>query len=99
MEGVSEKGNPILTDICKCTGNVSAVHLECLKFWINQNITAEETHYGIVLKWTKAFECQICKDALPMRLIINNRIIEMFTLIRPEIPYIILEVHYLPLCL
>lgn len=80
-----------LTNICKCAGNSQAVHLECMRYWVDSNITREETQFGLSLKWKKQHECTICKESLPIRVQFENEYFDLFTLERPELQYILVE--------
>ncbi|CAK67239.1 unnamed protein product (macronuclear) [Paramecium tetraurelia] len=56
MEGRQSKDQLFLTNICRCAGNGQAVHLDCLRYWVDSNITKEETQFGLTLKWNKQHE-------------------------------------------
>ncbi|CAD8199085.1 unnamed protein product [Paramecium octaurelia] len=91
MEGNQNRDQLFLTNICKCAGNSQAVHLECMRYWVDSNITSEETQFGLSLKWKKQHECTICKESLPLRVQFENEYFDLFTLERPELQYILVE--------
>ncbi|CAD8127797.1 unnamed protein product [Paramecium sonneborni] len=91
MEGIQSKDQLFLTNICRCVGNSQAVHLDCMRYWVDSNITREETQFGLSLKWNKSHECSICKESLPVRVQYENEYFDLFTLERPELQYILIE--------
>ncbi|CAD8211543.1 unnamed protein product [Paramecium octaurelia] len=91
MEGRQSKDQLFLTNICRCAGNGQAVHLDCLRYWVDSNITKEETQFGLTLKWNKQHECSICKESLPIRVQYEDEYFDLFTLDRPDLQYILVE--------
>ncbi|CAD8126479.1 unnamed protein product [Paramecium sonneborni] len=91
MEGRQCKEQLFLTNICRCAGNGQAVHLDCLRYWVDSNIIKEETQFGLILKWIKQHECSICKETLPIRVQYEDQYFDLFTLERPDLQYILVE--------
>lgn len=54
-------GNPLIS-LCKCSGSMKFIHLECLKGWINSKKTVKSTNQAITYTW-KAYEWELCKSS------------------------------------
>ena len=82
--------NPLL-NVCKCQGSVAFIHLECLKHWLDSKLITKTYAYLIVHSF-KDLKCEICKEILPERIKINNKVQYLIDLKLPtEEEYIILE--------
>jgi len=55
--------NPLIS-ICKCSGSMKFIHLECLKEWLNMGLSLKITENVCSFYW-KSFSCEICKSHYP----------------------------------
>ena len=55
--------NPILCP-CSCTGTAGGIHLNCLKQWLQTKLDVKKENNIVTYTW-KAFNCELCKTALP----------------------------------
>jgi hypothetical protein len=58
-------GNPLFS-ICKCSGSMRFIHLNCVKTWIAVKLTTKKQGYLTTYYW-KTFECEICKHSYPCK--------------------------------
>lgn len=56
-----EDKNPLIS-VCKCSGSMKFIHLECLKGWIDSKKTVKSTISSVTYTW-KAYECELCKSS------------------------------------
>ncbi|KAM3129655.1 hypothetical protein pb186bvf_018266 [Paramecium bursaria] len=93
MESKFDPNNPYLQQLCKCIGNIKDVHFDCLKAWVNTRIERRDTGNTIQYEWDKAMECDVCKEAFPARIFVNQiqNGFHLIDIVRPEFPYIIFE--------
>ncbi|CAG9328886.1 unnamed protein product [Blepharisma stoltei] len=75
---------------CKCAGTMKYVHINCLKEWLKNRITARETPKAISYYW-KDFSCELCKTKLPSIIQIGGQQYELIGFTHPTKPFIILE--------
>lgn len=86
---IDEENNPLITP-CKCSGSVQYIHVQCLKQWLKSKVLIKDYKYfTVIIK--KKFECEICKENLPDALLINNKLINLFTYKKPKNDYLIWE--------
>lgn len=89
MGEIDEENNPLIAP-CKCLGSVQYIHVQCLKHWLKTKIIIKDYKYfTVIIK--KKFECEICKENLPEALMINNKLINLFTYKKPKNDYLIWE--------
>lgn len=73
---------------CKCSGSSRAVHLVCLKTWIEHKVTS--TGSGRVINYNlNKFNCEICLSPFPVMIKTGDHIHDLITINRPKGPYII----------
>jgi E3 ubiquitin-protein ligase DOA10 len=81
--------NPLLR-VCKCSGTVAFIHLNCLREWMTckkqERITPTYASY-----YWRAFECELCKSALPLSIKVDGEILNLFSFDRPESSYLVLS--------
>ena len=62
-----------MINLCKCTGSISAVHFQCLKYWMNTKLTKKQNEKDTVFSYNmKSFNCEICKTPYPCKILIFN---------------------------
>jgi len=62
--------NPLLS-LCKCTGTLKYIHLNCIKLWINSKLIKTNIQ-GIQSYYWKLYECEVCKTQYPCKYRYNN---------------------------
>lgn len=55
--------NPLISP-CSCIGTVAAIHLKCLKEWLETKRTMK-VHRGQVIIKFKKLDCELCKQVFP----------------------------------
>lgn len=58
-EGNEKEFNPLISP-CNCTGTMKAIHLKCLKQWLDSK-RSMKVHKGQVVIKFKKMECELCK--------------------------------------
>ncbi len=66
----STKENPMVS-ACKCTGSMKFMHVGCIKSWLNSKLLVGKGPHLVAYFW-RAFECEVCKEAYPMRVVHNG---------------------------
>lgn len=90
LEETDKMLNPLIS-VCKCTGSVAFIHLECLKKWLDSKLQTKVYAFLIVHSF-KDLNCEICNSNIPERIIIKNKVIYLINLKLPDDDdYIILE--------
>lgn len=85
----SDPNNPLISP-CKCSGSMKYVHLLCLQKWLASRMVSRNTENCITYSW-KSMECEICKCPYPFSFCNKGRETDLFSLERPEVPYLVLE--------
>ena len=88
-EGNANEFNPLISP-CNCTGTMKAIHLKCLKQWLESKRQIK-VHKGQVVIKFKKMECELCKQNFPFQLAHNQKIVDIVDIEKPDSNYIILE--------
>ncbi|CAK56779.1 unnamed protein product (macronuclear) [Paramecium tetraurelia] len=95
VDQAEDPANPYLTNLCGCQGQMSYVHYECLKAWVNfgNRITCKQTLNTVQYQWNQALECEICKVPLPARIYLENQPqpLQLVQIEKLDGPYVIFE--------
>jgi FHA domain/RING-variant domain len=75
---------------CNCKGSCEFVHIQCLKQWIRSKTLIKPTGCALTYLW-KNLECEVCKKGLPKKMKLNDQIIELVTIEKPQTAYLLLE--------
>lgn len=90
-ESKSNSKNPLIAP-CDCTGSSKWVHLECLREWLERNMTEYRTE-NCVTRVYKINSCEVCQTKFPDQVNIEGHKYEIFKVERPNgVPYLIMEV-------
>ncbi len=81
--------NPLISP-CKCAGTMKYIHLECLRHWLKNRVSIQETPQSAYYYW-KMLDCELCKQVLPSTIRVNEENIDMVNISKPTMPYIVLE--------
>lgn len=81
--------NPLISP-CKCTGTMKAIHLKCLRGWLETKCTRKIHKRQVIMKFKK-LDCELCKVKFPFKITYKNQIIDIVTVERPQNNFIILE--------
>lgn len=74
--------NPLVTP-CKCTGSLKHIHLECIRLWTNsKRVSYEEP--GLKSWFWSDLVCEICKSKLLLQMWVNNKLMELLDIQRPD---------------
>jgi len=84
-----DKFNPMISP-CHCSGTMGGIHLKCLRQWLEQNKNMKAVKGHVVLKYKK-INCELCRQKFPFSININNRIVDVIEVEKPQDNYIILE--------
>lgn len=84
-----DKFNPMISP-CHCSGTMGGIHLKCLRQWLEQNKNMKPVKGHVVLKYKK-INCELCKQKFPFSVNINNRIVDVIEVEKPQDNFIILE--------
>ena len=84
-----DKFNPMISP-CHCSGTMGGIHLKCLRQWLEQNKNMKAVKGHVVLKYKK-INCELCKQKFPFSVNINNRIVDVIEVEKPQENFIILE--------
>ena len=88
-ETCSDK-NPIL-QMCQCKGSSGAVHLECIRAYLHIKRNVYREGERVTSLFWKKFECEICRQGLPLSIEVNNEPMSLVNYEVPKTPHIILE--------
>lgn len=66
-----------LINICKCTGSVKYIHIDCLYKWIGKHIEFKTYNYLSIYKYSP-LQCEICKSEIPEHVKINKELIFLY---------------------
>ena len=66
-----------LINICKCTGSVKYIHIDCLYKWIGKHIEFKTYNYLSIYKYS-LLQCEICKSEIPEQVKINKELIYLY---------------------
>jgi hypothetical protein len=81
--------NPLISP-CKCAGTMKNIHLECLQEWLRSRVASKETPTSVYYYW-KTLECELCKEKFPSSVMVKDKPIDLISLKKPNMPYLILE--------
>lgn len=81
--------NPLFK-ACLCQGSVAYIHLVCLKNWLEQKRQSKVLECFHSFFW-KAFECEICKKALPLHVKIKGVLHDLVNYQKPQGNFIVLQ--------
>ena len=81
--------NPMISP-CHCSGTMGGIHLKCLREWLERNKSLKAVKGHVVLKYKK-INCELCKQKFPFSVNINNRIVDIIEVEKPQDNFIILE--------
>ena len=81
--------NPLVS-VCRCSGTMRFIHIECLQQWISSRITTNVTENSI-MKYLKSIHCELCKTKLPFTITANSACFDLMKGQKPQVPYLILE--------
>jgi len=72
-----------LVKVCKCTGSLEFVHLNCLRQWIQTklNIKYNSNCLSVTMK---TIECELCKTNFPLTFKHKNQTYELISIERPN---------------
>jgi hypothetical protein len=84
-----ESFNPMISP-CGCSGTMGGIHLKCLREWLERNKTLRAVKGHVIINYKKV-NCELCKQKFPFSVSINNRIIDILEVDRPNDNFIILE--------
>jgi len=91
--GDQTEENPIIGS-CRCDGSIKYIHFNCLKLWLDSQVSKKnDTDCHSTLNWKK-FECELCKLSYPYTFMFKGKRWNLVDLKRPtdkDTPYIILE--------
>jgi RING-variant domain/FHA domain len=73
---------------CKCSGSMGAIHISCLREWLNGKRVVYEGNRVTSYFW-KALECELCKEPFENKL--RSSLYSIMQFERPEKDYMILE--------
>eukprot|EP00829_Urostomides_striatus_P014825 TRINITY_DN4509_c0_g1_i1.p1 TRINITY_DN4509_c0_g1~~TRINITY_DN4509_c0_g1_i1.p1 ORF type:complete len:292 (+),score=50.37 TRINITY_DN4509_c0_g1_i1:57-932(+) len=63
--------DPLLS-LCKCTGSSKYIHFNCIKTWLNYQMTSKKDKDCSTYYW-KSFECELCQEKYPLVQKLNGR--------------------------
>ena len=69
---------------------MGGIHLKCLREWLERNKSLKAVKGHVVLKYKK-INCELCKQKFPFSVNINNRIVDIIEVEKPQDNFIILE--------
>ena len=75
---------------CKCKGSCQYVHIGCLRVWLNSRLTPKSLGNTLYFHWKK-LECEVCKEPMPKVIEYGEKRISLFSINRPQLPYILME--------
>ena len=75
---------------CNCKGTCQYVHFQCLKQWVESKVSKKDLGTCFAYNWKKG-ECELCKTPLPKKIIKGKQEMELVDIVRPEMPYLILQ--------
>ncbi|CAI2384949.1 unnamed protein product [Moneuplotes crassus] len=82
--------DPLIT-ICKCSGTMGLIHLECIKGWLDSKLHKKFVPHTFSYNW-KNLRCELCKERLKDRYYIQGKPVHLLNYKRPqEGKYITLE--------
>eukprot|EP00914_Ancora_sagittata_P020066 GHVO01039783.1.p1 GENE.GHVO01039783.1~~GHVO01039783.1.p1 ORF type:complete len:561 (-),score=66.60 GHVO01039783.1:199-1659(-) len=86
--------NPLIAP-CSCKGSVRFIHLECLRTWILGRLNIRREGDNVSFIW-QTLECELCKEPYPATVTLDRntkdeRVIELFSIPKPDLPYILME--------
>lgn len=81
--------NPLISP-CKCTGTMKAIHLKCLRGWLETKCTRKQHKKAIIFKFKKV-DCELCKVKFPFKIAFKHQIIDIVDVEKPDKDFIILE--------
>jgi len=61
-----------------------------LKFWLEKKIKKQQSISSMMVAWKK-LECEVCKLALPKKMLIGDKVVELVSMDRPKGPYIVAQ--------
>lgn len=73
---------------CKCSGSMGAIHISCLKEWLNGKRIVYDGNKVTSYFW-KALECELCKEPFENKL--RSSLFSIMQFDKPEKNYMILE--------
>ena len=80
----------LLISPCDCSGTVKYIHVVCLQEWLRTRLDSDNTGTIRTYHW-KNIDCELCKTALPMVLLLGGYPKALVEINKPGIPFIILE--------
>ncbi|CAI2384955.1 unnamed protein product [Moneuplotes crassus] len=82
--------DPLVT-ICKCSGTMGLIHLECIKGWLDSKLHKKFVPHTFSYNW-KNLRCELCKERLKDLYYIHGKPVHLLNYKRPqEGTYITLE--------
>ena len=85
----SDENNQMIAP-CYCTGTMGIVHVACLQKWLASKIMHNISINSHTYSW-KSLECELCKFKYSNTISINDKIIDLIVIKKPENNYIVLE--------
>lgn len=78
-----------LISVCKCSGSIQYIHVNCLHSWILSKLTPGDDNPA--LRFLKTIHCELCREKLPFLLKIEGKEFDMLARFKPKVPFLILE--------
>ena len=69
---------------------MKAIHLKCLKQWLESKRSLK-VHRGQVIIKFKKLDCELCKQLFPFSIAHNNKIVDIVEIDKPEKDFIVFE--------
>lgn len=89
LDCTNDVQNPIL-QICKCSGSMKYVHLDCIRKWVDNKIL-KVSSVNLLSFYHKSLTCEVCHAQIPSDILNNKRSYSLIDFPTLEEPHIILE--------
>lgn len=91
LSNVEDEDN-MMINLCKCTGSIANVHINCVKQWMATKLTNKTNEKNTIFSYNiKAFNCEICKMPYPLKFEFNNQLHHLIDIKVMTGNYMILE--------
>jgi len=87
-----EDEDNVMVKLCKCNGSIAVAHVNCIKLWMNTKLSKKSNEKNTVNSYNiKAFNCEICKLAYPLKFELDGRNFSLIDICTPSENYMVLE--------